>query len=50
MIKGEIDVEIKKNYLINSGCLWGLYCFVQVINLKYLENLVVRKIEKGDEK
>lgn len=39
-----------KNYLINSGCLWGLYCFVQVINLKYLENLVVRKIEKGDEK
>lgn len=39
-----------KNYLINSGCLWGLYCFAQVINLKYLENLVVRKIEKGDEK
>ena len=36
-----------KNYVINAGVLWIIYFILQWLNLKWLEDTIVKKIEKG---
>ena len=36
-----------KNYVINAGVLWIIYFILQWMNLKWLEDTIVKKIEKG---
>ena len=36
-----------KNYVINAGVLWIIYFILQWLNLKWLEDMIVKKIEKG---
>lgn len=35
-----------KNYVINAGVLWIIYFILQWLNLKWLEDTIVKKIEK----
>ena len=46
---GLSDYHLKyvKNYVINAGVLWIIYFILQWLNLKWLEDTIVKKIEKG---